>query len=204
MVGGAAICAVRMAAPGALGLRKGRSGRRDAASACPTKPPGTGCSHSGRRSRGGLRSGDARHVTRRTEKVAARSFCLRRIADRHGTGTRRARREEREAERCPRASERPGTLVVAGGQRRLCRFGVVKRAVAPEPGRSSLLVAHRGRWAAICTTGAGRVEDARMEPRKVRSTALDPEEETAAAAFRRYAFLPLDDRHYALQPPNRG
>ncbi|WP_255471569.1 hypothetical protein [Poseidonocella sp. HB161398] len=43
-----------------------------------------------------------------------------------------------------------------------------------------------------------------MEPRKVRSTALDPEEETAAAAFRRYAFLPLDDRHYALQPPNRG
>jgi transposase InsO family protein len=43
------------------------------------------------------------------------------------------------------------------------------------------------------------VSDAPMGPKDVRSTALTPEEEAAAVAFRRYTLLPPDDCLYALQ-----
>lgn len=45
-----------------------------------------------------------------------------------------------------------------------------------------------------------RVEDARMGPKEVRSSALSPDEEAAVVAFRRHTLLPLDDCLYALQP----
>lgn len=46
----------------------------------------------------------------------------------------------------------------------------------------------------------GDVEDARMGPKKVRSTVLSLEEEAIIVAFRRHTLLPLDDCLYALQP----
>ncbi|TFL16574.1 DDE-type integrase/transposase/recombinase [Jannaschia formosa] len=43
------------------------------------------------------------------------------------------------------------------------------------------------------------VEDARMDPKEVRSSVLSPEEEAMCVAFRRHTLLPLDDCLYALQ-----
>ena len=46
----------------------------------------------------------------------------------------------------------------------------------------------------------GFARDAPMGPKEVRSTVLEPEEEAAIVAFRKYTLLPLDDCLYALQP----
>jgi transposase InsO family protein len=43
------------------------------------------------------------------------------------------------------------------------------------------------------------VSDARMGPKRVRSTVLAPEEEAMVVAFRKHTLLPLDDCLYALQ-----
>jgi transposase InsO family protein len=44
------------------------------------------------------------------------------------------------------------------------------------------------------------VADAKMGPKRARSTVLTPEEEAMVVAFRRHTLLPLDDCLYALQP----
>ena len=46
----------------------------------------------------------------------------------------------------------------------------------------------------------GFAHDDPMGPKEVRSTVLEPEEEVAIVAFRKYTLLPLDDCLYALQP----